>query len=120
MKVAEILTAECCPGLATSIVEDADIILEAEYQGKTVQLNSPKRGGPKKFYVFVKNNEGRVIKVTFGDPNATIKNDDVKAAASFQARHRCAQQKDKTSAAYWSCNVARYAKQLGLSSSRPW
>lgn len=43
MKVAEILTSECCPGLVTSIVEDTDIILEAEYQGKTVQLNSPKR-----------------------------------------------------------------------------
>lgn len=120
MKVAEIITSECCPDLDKLVQEDTDIILEAEYQGKTVQLNSPKRGGPKKFYVFVKNNEGRVIKVTFGDPNATIKNDDVKAAASFQARHRCAQQKDKTSAAYWSCNVARYSKQLGLVSSRPW
>ena len=117
MKVQELL--ECCP---EQLLEDSpvEMIVEAEYQGKTVELNSPKRGGTRKFYVYVKNDKGNVVKVAFGDPNATIKNDDPKAAASFQARHRCAQQKDKTSAAYWSCNVARYAKSLGLSSSRPW
>ena len=32
-----------------------DYIPEAEYQGKKVQLNKPKRGGSKKFYVYVKN-----------------------------------------------------------------
>jgi hypothetical protein len=26
---------------------------------------------------------------------------------------RCDQQKDKTSAAYWACNLPRYAKSLG-------
>ena len=26
---------------------------EAEFKGKEVSLNKPKRGGPKKFYVFV-------------------------------------------------------------------
>jgi hypothetical protein len=119
MKVQELLEQKCCPEI---LEEDSPVgmIVEAEYQGKTVQLNKPMRGGTRKFYVYVKNDNGNVVKVSFGDPNATIKNDDPKAAASFQARHRCKEQKDKTSAAYWSCNVARYAKSLGLSSSRPW
>ena len=28
--------------------------------------------------------------------------------------------KDRTTAGYWSCNVGRYAKQIGLSSSNSW
>ena len=120
MKVAEILNSGCCPDASEMVQEDLDIIVEAEYQGKTVQLNSPKRGGTKKFYVFVKNKDGNIVKVSFGDPNGEVANYDVKRAASFQARHKCAQEKDRTSPNWWSCNVARYAKQLGLSSSRPW
>jgi hypothetical protein len=120
MKLVELLET-CCdePLLEDSPVE---MIVEAEYQGKTVQLNKPFRtpSGPRKFSVYVKNDKGNVVKVNFGDPNSTIKNDDPKAAASFRARHRCDQQTDKTSAAYWSCNVARFAKSLGLKSSRPW
>lgn len=119
MKINELLG--CCP---EELLEDSPVqeLLEAEYQGKSVTLNQPFRtpGGPRKFSVYVKNDKGNIIKVNFGDPNATIKNNDPKAAASFQARHKCSEQKDKTSAAYWSCNVARYAKSLGLVSSRPW
>ena len=37
------------------ITEEADAMLEAEYQGRKVKLNKPKRGGKKKFYVYVKN-----------------------------------------------------------------
>lgn len=120
MKVSEILNSDCCPHIDQIVQEDLDMITEAEYQGKTVQLNSPKRGGTKKFYVFVKNKDGNVIKVSFGDPNSTIKNDDPVRAASFQARHKCAQEKDRTTPRWWSCNVARYWKQLNLSSNRPW
>ena len=32
-----------------------------------VELNRAKRGGSKKFYVYVKNDKGNVIKVEFGD-----------------------------------------------------
>ena len=39
---------------------------------------------------------------------------------SFRARHNCDQKKDRTTAGYWSCNVGRYAKKLGLKSSRNW
>lgn len=99
-----------------------DLLSEAEYRGKKVNLNKPFRtpGGPKKFAVYVKNDKGNVVKVTFGDPNLKIKNSDKKASKSFRARHKCDQKKDKTTAGYWSCNVGRYAKQLGLKSSSSW
>ena len=51
-------------------------ITEAEYQGKKVKLNDPIRGGNKKFYVYVKNDKGNVIKVSFGDTTGlSIKRD---------------------------------------------
>jgi hypothetical protein len=101
---------------------EEDILQEAMHRGKKVQLNKPKRtpGGPKKFAVYVKTPKGGVKKVTFGDPNLKIKNKNKGAAKSFRARHKCDQKKDRTTAGYWSCNVGRYAKQLGLSSSNSW
>lgn len=84
-----------------------DLVVEAaEYQGRKVDLNNPFRlpsGSKKKFGVYVKNDKGNVIKVTFGDPNMEIKRDDPKRRASFRARHDCANKKDKTKAGYWSC-----------------
>lgn len=103
--------------------EDEDGLNEAEHKGKKVNLNKPFRtsGGPKKFAVYVKNPKtGKVKKVTFGDPNLKIRNKNKGAAKSFRARHKCDQKKDRTKAGYWSCNVGRYAKQLGLSSSNSW
>jgi len=99
-----------------------DTLLEAEHRGKKVKLNSPFRtpGGPKKFAVYVKTPKGTIKKVTFGDPNLKIKNANKARAKSFRARHKCDQKKDKTTAGYWSCNVGRYAKKLGLKSSRSW
>jgi hypothetical protein len=101
---------------------EEDILQEAMHRGKKVQLNKPKRtpGGPKKFAVYVKTPSGGIKKVTFGDPNLKIKNKNKGAAKSFRARHKCDQKKDRTTAGYWSCNVGRYAKQLGLSSSNSW
>ena len=99
-----------------------EIIFEAEHRGKKVKLGSPFRtpGGPKKFAVYVKTPKGTVKKVTFGDPNLRIKNASKGRAKSFRARHKCDQKKDRTTAGYWSCNVARYRKKLGLKSSRTW
>ena len=104
-------------------IEDEEYILsEAEYRGRKVKLNSPFRtpGGPKKFAVYVKNDKGNVVKVTFGDPNLRVRNNNPGARKSFRARHKCDQKKDRTKAGYWSCNVARYRKQLGIKSSSPW
>ena len=90
-------------------------LVEAEYKGKEVELNEPKRGGKKKFYVYVKNDKGNVIKVQFGDTSGLkAKISDPAARKSFAARHGCAAKKDKTKPGYWSCNLPRYAAQLGL------
>ena len=91
---------------------DCPMVLEEDEEK---ELNEPKRGGPKKFYVYVKNKLGNIIKVTFGDPNLSVKFDDEGARKSFNARHKCSTKKDKTKAGWWSCNLPRYAKQLGLS-----
>lgn len=95
---------------------------EALYKGRKITLNKPFRtpNSRKKFAVYVRNKNGDIMIVRFGDPNLKIKNYDPKAAASFQKRHKCNQKNDKTKAGYWSCNVGRYAKLLGLSSSRKW
>jgi len=103
--------------------EDEDEVLEeAKHRGKNVKLNKPFRtsGGPKKFAVYVKSKSGGIKKVSFGDPNLRVRNKNKGAAKSFRARHKCDQKKDRTTAGYWSCNVGRYAKQLGLSSSNSW
>ena len=99
-----------------------EILSEAKHRGKNVRLGSPFRtpGGPKKFAVYVKSPGGNIKKVTFGDPNLRIKNASKGRAKSFRARHKCDQKKDRTTAGYWSCNVSRYRKKLGLKSSRSW
>ena len=108
---------------------ESDIGNFAEYEGKRVPLdipiqeeeeknpplNKPKRGGPKKFYVFVRDGD-KIKKVTWGDTTGlSVKLKNPEARKSFAARHRCDQQKDKTKAAYWACNLPRYAKSLGMS-----
>ena len=78
-------------------------------------IGKPKKGGPKKFYVYVKDGD-KVKKVTFGDTTGlSVKFDDTKARASYVARHNCDTANDKTKPSYWSCRLPRYAKQLGLS-----
>ena len=81
-------------------------IVESEYQGRKVKLNDPFRlpsGSKKKFGVYVKNEKGNVVKVTFGDPNMEIKRDDPGRLKSFRARHNCDNPGPKTKARYWSC-----------------
>jgi hypothetical protein len=85
-------------------------------------LNKPHKGGPKKYYVYVRKPDGGIKKVTFGDSHGAADGSTLpsrinnpQARKSFAARHKCHLQKDRTSAAYWSCNLPRYAKALGLS-----
>jgi hypothetical protein len=103
-------------------IEVEEPLTEMKHRGKNVRLNSPFRtpGGPKKFAVYVKSPGGNVKKVTFGDPNLRVRNASKSRAKSFRARHKCDQKKDRTTAGYWSCNVSRYRKKLGLKSSRSW
>lgn len=81
-------------------------LCEAEYKGREVTLNDPFRapsGDKKKFYVYVKNEKGNVIKLGFGDPNMEIKRDDPARRKSFRARHNCDNPGPKYKARYWSC-----------------
>jgi len=94
------------------------IITEGELEEeKKVQLGKPKRGGSKKFYVFVKDPKTkRVKKVSFGMAGGGLraKLNNSKARQAFSKRHNCSQKKDRTKASYWSCRLPRYAKLLGF------
>jgi len=94
-------------------------VAEAMHRGKKVQLNKPKRGGNKKFYVYVKDPKTKNIKkVSFGGTTGLkAKINDPAARRSFAKRHRCAQKNDKTKPGYWSCRLPRYSKLLGLEGS---
>jgi len=81
---------------------------KGEYHGRTVTLNTPVRakGGRKKFYVYVKGKDGRVIKVHFGDPDMKIRVNEPDRRASFRARHKCdTDPPDITTPRYWSCQM---------------
>jgi hypothetical protein len=100
------------------MLEEAEVT-EAEFKGKDIQLNKPKRGGSKKFYVYVKDPKTkRVKKVSFGaaggGQNLRVKFKNSKIRKAFADRHRCSSKKDRTKAGYWSCNLPRYASVLGL------
>ncbi len=85
---------------------------------KNPPIGKPKRGGPKAYYVYVRDPKTkRIKKVTFGSGGLKAKINNPKARRAFAARHKCAQKKDRTKASYWSCRLPRYAKLLGLKSS---
>ena len=90
-----------------------DFIAEAK-EKKT--LNKPFRlpsGSKKKFGVYVKNDKGNVVKVTFGDPNMEIKRDDPERRKSFRARHQCdTNPGPKYKARYWSCRQWESGKKV--------
>lgn len=97
-----------------------DFLLEVKAKAKKKQpeLNKPKRGGAKKFYVYVRKPGGGIKKVSFGDTSGlSAKINNPEARRSFAARHKCSQAKDKTTPKYWSCRLPRYAKLLGLKSN---
>ena len=85
---------------------------------KDPPIGKPKRGGPKAYYVYVRDPKTkRIKKVTFGSGGLKAKIRNPKARKAFAARHRCKTATDRTTARYWSCRLPRYAKQLGLGSN---
>jgi len=89
---------------------------EAEYKGKKVELNKPKRGGDGA-YVYVnsgkKNKDGtiRVKRVKFGSSMPDAMGDNPthkKRRKSYGDRHNCSDKKDKTQAGYWSCRATKF------------
>jgi hypothetical protein len=95
--------------------DEIENLNEAEYRGKDVPLNKPKRGGSKKFVVYVKDPKSKnTKKVSFGGTTGlNVKIDEPGARSSFAARHQCDKKKDKTKPGYWACNIGRYWKSLG-------
>ena len=93
---------------------------EADKKKKNPPLGKPKRGGSKKFYVYVRDPKSkRIKKVSFGMAGGGLraKLNNPKARKAFAKRHNCAQKKDKTKASYWSCRLPRYAKALGFNTT---
>jgi len=90
-------------------------MIEEEKEEKQPELNKPKVGGSKKYYVYVKDGD-KIKKVSWGDTTGLkVKLDNPEARKSFVARHQCDTKNDKTKAGYWACRLPYYAKQLGLS-----
>jgi hypothetical protein len=76
---------------------------EAEGKKKNPPIGKPKRGGSKKFYVYVRKPGGGVKKVSFGDTTGlSAKINNPEARRAFAKRHDCANKKDRTKASYWS------------------
>jgi hypothetical protein len=101
----ELNEGEFCPQcLAQYIKDHINVLHEAEYKGRKVQLGKPMAGDVKKFKVYVKNAKGNVVKVNFGQKGVKIKKGNPKRRKSFRARHHCdTNPGPKWKARYWSC-----------------
>ena len=95
--------------------EQLDEKKKAKKKKKDPPIGKPKRGGPKAYYVYVRDPKTkRIKKVTFGSGGLKAKIRNPKARKAFAARHRCKTANDRTTARYWSCRLPRYASMLGL------
>lgn len=83
--------------------KEVESVEEAEYQGRKVQLGKKMAGDVKKYKVYVRNPQGNVVKVNFGDKKMRIKKSNPARRKSFRARHNCANPGPRHKARYWSC-----------------
>jgi hypothetical protein len=95
----------------TNYIAD-DILMEAEYQGRKVQLGKIMQGDIKKFKVYVKNDKGKVVKVNFGFGGKSakgkvmkIKKNNPERRKSFRARHNCDNPGPRWKPRYWACRT---------------
>jgi hypothetical protein len=93
-------------------VENINLLNEAEYQGRKVQLGKIMQGDIKKFKVYVKNDKGKVVKVNFGfggksakGKRMTIKKNNPERRRSFRARHNCDNPGPRWKPRYWACRT---------------
>jgi hypothetical protein len=77
----------------------------SEYQGRKVTLNKPFRtpDAKKKFAVYVKKPDGKVVIVRFGDNSMRIRKNDPERRKNFKARHNCDSPGPKHKPKFWSC-----------------
>ena len=103
--------------------EQMESLTEAERKTLGRPFRTP--GGPKKFAVYVKNQKGNVVKVTFGDPKMRIQRDKPGRRRGFRARHNCDDPGPRWKARYWSCrfwskpSVSRLLKE-SIEGCIPW
>jgi hypothetical protein len=95
----------------TDFIAD-DLLNEAEYQGRKVQLGKIMQGDIKKFRVYVKNDKGKVVKVNFGfggksahGKRMVIKKNNPERRKSFRARMNCDNPGPRYRPRYWSCRA---------------
>jgi hypothetical protein len=84
---------------------DEELLSEAVYQGRKVQLGKRMAGDVKKFKVYVRNEKGNVVKVNFGQKGVKIKKNNPARRKSFRARHNCTNPGPRWKARYWSCRA---------------
>lgn len=89
-----------------------EMLNEAEYQGRKVQLGKIMQGDIKKFKVYVKNDKGKVVKVNFGfggksahGKRMVIKKNNPARRKSFRARMRCETPGPRWKPRYWACRT---------------
>ena len=89
-----------------------NMLNEAEYQGRKVQLGKIMQGDVKKFKVYVKNDKGKVVKVNFGfggksakGKRMVIKKNNPERRKSFRARHNCSNPGPRWKPRYWACRT---------------
>tara|TARA_Y100000389_G_C17463986_1_gene523999 strand:- start:3338 stop:3883 length:546 start_codon:yes stop_codon:yes gene_type:complete len=126
------------------VCEEDEFILEKLQTGKKgtflnketkkkqkVSLDDPAvaRGKGYKYYVYRAHPKGdkdeetglvKAVMITYGTPGMETANWDEGRRKSFLARHRCAEKTDLYAPGWWSCNVHKFWKKLGLKSSNPW
>ena len=92
--------------------ESNNMLNEAEYQGRKVQLGKIMQGDIKKFKVYVKNDKGKVVKVNFGfggksakGKRMVIKKNNPERRKSFRARHNCENPGPRWKPRYWACRT---------------
>ena len=93
-----------------TLMVESDLGVKVKIGKEYVYLDAPyiyeTSERPKKFAVYTKSKTEGIKKITFGNSNLILKEN-----------RNCSRKTDRTTAEYWSCNIGRYSKQLGLSSS---
>jgi hypothetical protein len=89
-----------------------NLLNEAEYQGRKVQLGKIMQGDIKKSKVYVKNDKGKVVKVNFGfggksakGKRMVIKKNNPARRKSFRARMNCDNPGPRWKPRYWACRT---------------
>ena len=89
-----------------------DLLTEAEYQGRKVQLGKIMQGDIKKSKVYVKNDKGKVVKVNFGFGGKSahgkimrIKKNNPERRRNFRARMNCDNPGPRWKPRYWACRT---------------